>query len=38
VARRSLALPFFPELSHGQVERVVEALREVIAQVREPVR
>jgi perosamine synthetase len=27
VARRSLALPFHPELSEGQVERVVEALR-----------
>jgi dTDP-4-amino-4,6-dideoxygalactose transaminase len=31
VARRSLALPFFPELSEGQVERVVQALREVVA-------
>ena len=31
VARRSLALPFFPELREGQVERVAEALREVIA-------
>jgi perosamine synthetase len=29
VARRSLALPFFPELSEGEVERVVTALREV---------
>ena len=27
VARRSLALPFFPELSEGEVERVVAALR-----------
>jgi perosamine synthetase len=27
VARRSLALPFHPELSEGQLERVVEALR-----------
>jgi perosamine synthetase len=31
VARRSLALPFYPELSDGQVERVAEALREVVA-------
>jgi perosamine synthetase len=31
VARRSLALPFFPELSEGEVDRVAEALREVIA-------
>ncbi len=31
VARRSLALPFFPELSEGEVEQVVTALREVIA-------
>jgi perosamine synthetase len=30
VARRSLALPFFPELSEGEVERVVEALRAVL--------
>jgi perosamine synthetase len=30
VARRSLALPFFPELGEGEVERVAEALREVI--------
>ena len=32
VARRSIALPFFPELTDGQVERVVEALRAVIAE------
>ena len=32
VARRSLALPFFPELTEGEVERVVEALRAVIAE------
>jgi perosamine synthetase len=31
VARRSLALPFYPELTDGQIERVVEALREVLA-------
>ena len=30
VAARSLALPFFPELTEGQVEQVVEALRDVI--------
>ncbi len=30
VARRSLALPFFPELSDGQVAQVVEALRAVL--------
>ena len=30
VARRSLALPFYPELADGQVERVCGALREVI--------
>jgi perosamine synthetase len=31
VARRSLALPFFPQLTEGQVERVSAALREVVA-------
>jgi dTDP-4-amino-4,6-dideoxygalactose transaminase len=30
VASRSLALPFFPELTDAEVERVVEALRAVI--------
>jgi perosamine synthetase len=30
VAARSLALPFFPELSEGQVARVVEALERVL--------
>ena len=30
VAARSLALPFFPQLTDGEVEQVVEALREVI--------
>jgi perosamine synthetase len=31
VARRSLALPFYPELTDGQIERVAAALREVVA-------
>jgi perosamine synthetase len=31
VARRSLALPFYPELTDGQIERVAEALREAVA-------
>ncbi len=31
VASRSLALPFFPELTDSQIERVVEAVREVVA-------
>jgi perosamine synthetase len=30
VAARSLALPFFPELGEGQIERVVDALRSVL--------
>jgi dTDP-4-amino-4,6-dideoxygalactose transaminase len=30
VARRSLALPFFPELTDGQAERAVDSLRAVI--------
>jgi perosamine synthetase len=30
VAARSIALPFFPEMSEGQVERVAQALREVL--------
>ena len=34
VAARSLALPFFPELTEGQVTRVVEALRAVIESLR----
>jgi perosamine synthetase len=37
VARRSLALPFFPQLSEGQVARVTEALREVLAETRSSV-
>jgi perosamine synthetase len=31
VARRSIALPFHPELTEGRVERVAAALREVVA-------
>jgi len=31
VAARSLALPFFPELTDAQIERVVDAVREVVA-------
>ena len=31
VARRSLALPFFRELTEGEVEQVADALREVLA-------
>ncbi len=30
VSRRSLALPFFPELTEAQVERVVDALRGIM--------
>jgi perosamine synthetase len=37
VARRSLALPFFPQITEGQVARVAEALREVLDTVRSPV-
>jgi perosamine synthetase len=32
VARRSLALPFFSQLSEGQIAQVTEALREVLAE------
>ena len=32
VARRSLALPFFPHLTEGQIAQVTEALREVLAE------
>ena len=31
VAARSLALPFFPEMSEGQVARVAEVLRAALA-------
>jgi perosamine synthetase len=34
VARRSLALPFFPQLGEAQIARVAESLREVLAQSR----
>jgi dTDP-4-amino-4,6-dideoxygalactose transaminase len=34
VAARSLALPFFPEMSEGQVDRVGAALRELVLGVR----
>ncbi|MGN6872833.1 MAG: DegT/DnrJ/EryC1/StrS family aminotransferase [Solirubrobacteraceae bacterium] len=30
VAARSIALPFFPQMTEGQVERVAESLREVL--------
>ncbi len=30
IAARSLALPFFPEMTDGQVERVCEALRRAL--------
>ena len=32
VAARSLALPFFPDMTEGQVARVAEALRAVLGQ------
>ena len=38
VSRRSLALPFFPELSDSEVEQVVQALGEVIAEAPAPAR
>jgi perosamine synthetase len=34
VARRSLALPFFPQISEGQVALVAESLAEVLAEAR----
>jgi perosamine synthetase len=36
VARRSLALPFFPQITEGQVARASEALREVLTGARAP--
>jgi len=35
VAERSLALPFFPQMTDGQVERVAEALQKCLATRRE---
>jgi perosamine synthetase len=34
VAARSIALPFFPQMSEGQVERVAQAVREVVQRPR----
>jgi len=34
VSRRSLALPFFPQITEGQVARVADVLREVLADAR----
>jgi perosamine synthetase len=34
VSRRSMALPFFPQITEGQVAEVAAALREVLAQAR----
>jgi perosamine synthetase len=31
IASRSLALPFFPELSEGQIDRVATAVRDALA-------
>ncbi len=31
VAARSVALPFFPEMTDGQVERVADAVRTVLS-------
>jgi perosamine synthetase len=38
VAARSIALPFFPALTDGEVERVVEALEAVLTEARTPAR
>ncbi len=34
VAARSIALPFFPEMTQGQVEQVADCLRDVLGRVR----
>jgi perosamine synthetase len=34
VAARSIALPFFPEMTEGQVTRVAEALHDVLGAAR----
>jgi perosamine synthetase len=34
VSARSIALPFFPEMSEGQVERVADALRAELERAR----
>jgi perosamine synthetase len=34
VARRSIALPFFPEMTEGQVARVGERLRSIVCDAR----
>ena len=31
VARRSLALPFFPQITEAQIERVAESLRAIVS-------
>jgi perosamine synthetase len=36
VARRSLALPFFPQMTESEVEQVSTALREALAEARQP--
>ena len=32
IAARSIALPFFPEMTEGQVDQVAQTLREVLGQ------
>jgi perosamine synthetase len=36
VAARSISLPFFPEMTEGQVERVSQALRDVLDSLARP--